>query len=476
MSSAVQVAPPPSRFTTGSMRLLFLALLGGSPMAMAEPCDCSLPPLPACSQGKSQSTFNLQLPRGDAQLEALQGYFQLRRSLIETVPAQQHDVERRVTQWLGYPIGNISPLKLNVNALDPALSAKLRLVARLGNEVQMANPGTDLPKPGLPVAFGPATPQVLDQSGTCSRPLTDADRLPDGGVARMLVGTDYPEVGRIYYRSSPQADLIGHCSFTLISGRWAVTALHCLRDTAMPASAPQILQDFHSPEGLKRLGFFLAPNGETPLRAKAPCFENQPGQRSSHCPLHRVEVLRALFKTPIAWTGLGTKSPLPRSDLALLELNPKSLPGSVRMAVLSGATDPSGTKTLVASGRTTDPNKVTGHELQVGYIPSGRLSVDLDPMSKVFLWEFRPEVGGTAVCPSDSGGAVFDGWEDGLCRCRNGRPISRPRSLFAVVSYRRTAEETSGCAQVSTSGAIVLSEQRDWICQQAPDLEACKGP
>lgn len=456
------------------MSWLLLVFMAGSTVAMAGSCDCNLASLPVCAQGTGKRPFDLQLPRGDRQFEVLQGYLQLRRSLIETAPARRPEVERRINHWLGHPLVQINPIGLD--ALDQAVSTKLALVTRLGAEVQMVNPASPPDKPGQPVAFAPGAPQVLDQRGSCSRPWTAADRLPDKGVSPLLAGTDFPEVGRIYYRSSADTSVIGHCSFTLLSRRWAVTALHCLRDTAMPTNAPQILDDFQSSGSLKRVGFFLAPNAEMPLQVKAPCFTNQPGHNSEACPLHRIEVLRALFKMPVIWTGSEKGSPLPQSDLALLELKPTSLPEPVRSAAWGGAPVASGPKTLVASGMTTDENKVAGYELQVGYIPGGQLSVDLDPHSRVFTWKNPSDGVGTAVCPSDSGGAVFDGWEDGQCRCTKGRPIIAPqRSLFAVVSYRRSTENKAGCVRESTSAAVVLSEHREWICQQAPDLDACKS-
>lgn len=468
MNSAVTTALRSRRFRVWPLSLLLLGFVGGTTAAMAGSCDCKLASLPVCAQGTAKKPFDLQLLSGDGQLGVLQGYLQLRRSLIETAPARRLEVERRVNAWLGHPLVQINPIRLD--ALDQAVSAKL---ARLGAEVQMVNPASPPDKPGQPVAFAPGAPQVLDQSGSCSRPWTAADRLPDKGVSPLLAGTDFPEVGRIYYRSGVDTN---HCSFTLLSRRWAVTALHCLRDTAMPTNAPQIVEDFQSPASLNRMGFFLSPDGATPLQSITSCFDNLPGHNSKACPLHRIEVLRALFKKPVIWTGSEKGSPLPQSDLTLLELKSTSLPEPVRSAAWGGAPVASAPKTLVASGMTTDQKKDAGYELQVGYIPGGQLSVDLDPHSRVFTWKNPSDGVGTAVCPSDSGGAVFDGWEDGQCRCTKGRPIIAPqRSLFAVVSYRRSTENKAGCVRESTSAAVVLSEHREWICQQAPDLDACQS-
>jgi hypothetical protein len=242
----------------------------------------------------------------------------------------------------------------------------------------------------------------------------------------------------------------------------------------MPANGPRVVEDFASPGGLTRFGFFLAQDGEEPLAEKVPCFKNVVGRTSRSCPLHRVQVLRAMFKKPIRWVGNALK-PLPQNDLALLELQPESLPLSARSAIWGKAPVDSGRKTLVATGVTTDSNRWVGFELQVGLIPGGQLSFGHDHPNRVYTWENKPDGWGTAVCPGDSGGAVFDHWEDGLCRCDAGKPVTPERTLFAVVSYSRQ-NETDSCASHSKSAAIVLTDHRDWICQHAPDLEACKAP
>ena len=93
MNSAVTTALRSRRFRVWPLSLLLLGFVGGTTAAMAGSCDCKLASLPVCAQGTAKKPFDLQLLSGDGQLGVLQGYLQLRRSLIETAPARRLEVD-----------------------------------------------------------------------------------------------------------------------------------------------------------------------------------------------------------------------------------------------------------------------------------------------------------------------------------------------------------------------------------------------
>jgi len=473
------------------MRLVakFLALGTGLLAAAAHAsCNCGQPHVPRCSESTIASAESKYLDalRDASALAQMRAFVPKPQGgpQLDLSPSQAKAVFDKARQTFGdkalaaalgtkastLPAPDFARPEFNqklVTASDLLHSggAKFLLYAR----PDMTMPGTPAPGPipdGMPV-------RILQADGqSCWAPLDDPMKPAAGGMQLAgAFGLNFPEVGRIVRVSTEKgvADLSSGCAFVLLAPRWAVTALHCVADQA--ADGRWIKARFKDDaKGVWRgeRGLFL---GQSASLSELPgqCF----GLKGPACPwtLLRVEQVHAP-----GFDSDAKSVKLPKSDIALVRLQQPV--GTVH--AFPGFAEPPAQEqagTLVAFG-TVDPPFWAFFDLQVGWNFAVRRSAD----GKTLRWNPSETTNQSSACRGDSGGAVFEGYENGGCRCKDGKEIARKRKLAGLISYvylrgpegQPVPGLLQDCRGSTEAGAVIPAAYKRWICDTAPDLAACR--
>lgn len=335
-------------------------------------------------------------------------------------------------------------------------------------------PGTDAGK--LPLPKGKVVGMGHDAKGACWEELSHPFQLTaQGQQLKTAFGHDFPEVGRIVEGRTNAAgddiELRNTCGFVMLSSRWAITALHCVAEQTAPGGTWRIKPFKGTAAGAWRgeRAMFLGQPG--PLTVfPGGCFGL--GGKTS-CPWEMVQVAEvkayALESHQDEW-----RRRMPVHDIALVRLQaaPKL---AMDYPLFADPGYSKGTVTLVAYGKVAPPYEEF-FRLQVGWNLLGRSAED----GKTFAWNPSKSTNQSSVCPGDSGGAVYAGFENGGCNCgTTGSPKRRLKGLVSFVelpgSQQAQPASLAQCQNSSTAGAVVATHYKAWICAAAPEIAACKN-
>ncbi|WP_439608533.1 trypsin-like serine protease [Hydrogenophaga sp.] len=475
------------------MRSYFILLLAISGVAHAA-CTC-----PAAEK-KSRCT-SAQLAQTEKQnLQALQYAF----SALDRRPGAKQNVrlavdteldlkqlyqesrrqygDKALSAALGMPLAKVTERsftelnfaqKLNhaAGVLHPAGPA---FVLKWKDESQqMTLGGTKVPTTVFIPDRQPSRYVPLSQGAGCWEKLDDPLRLSANGTqVQGAFGNDFPEVGRIIrVDTNKKITLDRTCAFVMLSPSWAVTALHCVAEQRVANGDWQIAKFRKSEESGTWSGertLFLGQQ-EVGDSLPAACI-GLPGR--APCPWTTLEV----EKVEAFDLQSDSKHPrLPKHDIALVKLS-RAVDSDIGFPTINKDPQGSGTVTLVAFGLATPPFN-TLLDLQVGWNRAGTTS---DGGSK-FTWNPSKNTGQSSICPGDSGGALFVGFENGGCSCNGEKP--RVRNLAGIVSFvslpsgfsdLQTPTKLQRCIDSDLAGAVQTSTYRSWICQNVPEALGCK--
>jgi hypothetical protein len=472
--------------------IVCLAAIGKSVDAQPA-CNCAVPP---STKQCSAAALALADANATAQIRAAREALIARPDLIRGAPAGRqmspvtaqiaYQQARReygdsaVSAAIGMPLTSITRNHFDTGAFRDELARAALALHPAGvnyflfqhGRSEMTAPGDPSP-PDVTLPDGRPVRVVSTPTGNCWTPIQNAQ--PDDGVASLkgAFGLNFPEVGRLVRARTAadgQVELFGGCAFVLLSARWAATALHCVADQAAPGQ-PWILGTFKNDSSGPWNGERALFLGQTARLKSFPggCFGGP-----DVCPWKQLRV--AAVHPPPNLTANPAAPRLPLDDIALIELS-AGVATPINYPTFTPSTVSGGTVTLVAYGAVAAPFWQF-FELQVGWNFSGTTSSD----GETFTWDPSKTTMQSSICPGDSGGAVFSGYENGGCRCDGGAP-NRSRRLAGLISFVNLpagAEDSSmpalvkSCQTSSRAGAVLASHYKNWICGVASDIAACR--
>jgi hypothetical protein len=356
--------------------------------------------------------------------------------------------------------------------------------------VRARNPSQEMSFPGQPSPIAipnnePVSLYPKKNNQVCWARQTDAFAVSPGNQRLQgAFGTNFNEVGRIA-RIEIEANgshlTSDVCAFTLVSPRWALTALHCVGDQENAGGAYKIDDATKFKGDLNQAwrnerALFLGHSASDLYIQKMPpgCYQKE---AKDPCPWQMLAVKRIIVP-PGALLAADSKSRIPKIDLALIELV-KPVEQEITYPKFSNSISQLHTVTLVSFGRAAEPYKRLYH-LQVGW---NKLAY-ADSTSGAVIWSPKNQAQ-SSICPGDSGGAVFQGYENGGCECNQGKAVKRQRLLAGVISSVkfRLGEDFNAatpvrkieiCREASEANAVMPNAHRNWICSIAPDIAACQ--
>lgn len=382
------------------------------------------------------------------------------------------------TSSLGIPLATIGSKQFAA----PAFRSKLEHVMRqrIGFNLLHASPDMTLPgtDAGDLVFPGGAPVRISsDAKGPCWQNLSNPLLGAIGGKQLAAAfGHDFLEVGRIvegFSKGSDDIDLSGACGFVMLSPHWAITALHCVAEQTSPGAGWKLKAFKNSSAGSwgGHRALFLGQPGEL-KKFPSGCFGLN---GKTDCPWELLEVAEIKYKS-LESEQAPNANKMPKHDIALVRLatSPKQ---SVRYPVFAPPNITNGeTVTLVAYGTVEAPYEAF-FRLQVGWNFAGSTSND----GRIFAWNPSKSSNQSSICPGDSGGAIFSGYENGGCSCANGGKAMPPRKLKGLVSFvdlpnnlQAVPSLLRACTASTNAGAIVPAHYKSWICSIAPGIAACK--
>lgn len=388
--------------------------------------------------------------------------------------------EKKLADLVGKPLAMVSTTEFEVPEFRAkVLSLREVTLRHLGINLH-AN--TDLFLPGKPAGrvVIPRTPSriVTVNGNSCWTPIPDPFEVKPGAAQMSgAFGSDFPEVGRIIRvvsnaNTPGEVELTGVCAFVALSPRWVLTALHCVADQAVAGGVwkkgAMVNTELPTPWAGERV-LFLGQSAALSTFPRA-CFDKQ---ASGVCPWTQLHVEDVFHVDQNADVDAPR---MPAKDIALIQLS-RPISADIDYPVFTPSSS-AGTSTLVAFGKVAPPFWEFFH-LQVGWNRSGSGDVNTGK----FTWNPSQNAGQTTVCPGDSGGAVFAGYENGGCECQKGKKVSGQRRLTGLVSFLSTdagfsnlqpPAQLAACAASNYAGAVMPVSYKPWICGLAVSAKACQ--
>lgn len=458
---------------------LVSAYAGACDCGQAEASLCAAPMLAAKSDTDAIAAPSPSLLADDPRVQALHGYHGIRQFAASGNP-QQGD---RLTELaLGKRPGSVTSQDFDNPVFQSRISGVVKQNGGLASLLDKKAEKKGLAEMVNPAGPGPANEKIpnratdtpLVKRGQCLAPAGPADWQPtQDGRLKVIAGTYFPEVARILSRRQGKSTM-KTCAMVLLSPSWAVTALHCVLDPA----TRQTWKDL-SGNAADAIRFFFAPNGEEPGQRLSDCFDDA-RIGTGACPLTRLTVTQIIPGHDERIEFVPEGSDLPRRDLALMRI--KNGPKLAQYPQLVDSLPAGRTVTMAGFGTTNATQLSSGFELQVGWVNSGLVVSPAWPGTSGLEYAWVPKADGkiSSICPGDSGGAVFAGFESGFCQCGDDRkPLQKSRNLLGLVSYaigsNSSAPKTpEDCASADKAAAIVPASHLAWMCSQGLDIAACK--